>query len=168
MTSTIDIEVSSADVSSPAGSGERTVLRIRHTLAATIAATLTGVLLLPTIALGRTIRLSERANIHRVSHEGGVDRFAGTATGTLPGNVAATLRIGLTAVTGTVTFYPRGGTLTVAVRGKPQSLSRVSGTMTVTRGTGKFAGARGSATFSGTLNRRTWRGTVSATGRLTY
>ena len=124
------------------------MLSKRGALVAVSGVAVTLGLLLPTSTLARAVTLKEQAQIHRVSHQGGVDRFAGTATGTFPGNVAAALRIRLTVVTGTVTFYPRGGTLTVAVRGTPKSLSRVSGTMTVTGGTGKFADASGSAVKS--------------------
>jgi hypothetical protein len=125
-------------------------------------------MLSPAIATARTVQLSERAQLHRLSHDGSVHRFGGTATGTVPGNVAATLRIRLTSIGGTVVFYARGGSISVAVNGAPKSLSRVGGTMTVTGGTGRYAGARGTATFSGTLDRRTWRATVKADGRLTY
>ncbi len=109
---------------------------IRHTLAATIAATFAVVLLPPTIADARTIKLSEHASIHRVSHGGGGRPLCGHRDRNAARQCRRDVANPPTTVTGTVTFYPRGGSLTVVVRGKPESLSRVSGTMTVTRGTG--------------------------------
>ncbi|MDO8189030.1 autotransporter [Conexibacter sp. JD483] len=136
--------------------------KTRTALAAAIVAV---VLLTPATAPARTIALNENARLHRISTAGGLYRFGGSATGTLPGNVTAALRFGLTSIRGSVTFYPRGGSISVRVSGSPVTLK---GRMTVSGGTGKFAGARGSASWSGTLNRRTWIATVSAKGRLHY
>lgn len=96
----------------------------------------------------------------------------GTATGTLPGRVKARFRTSLTKVTGTVTFFPRGGgSITMTAVGYPQSAGRIAqltGNMAVRRGTGRFRGALGSGTFTGTANRKTWAVTVHARANLTY
>lgn len=123
-------------------------------------------------AARRTLNLSGTAYLHLVRKSGNVLYERGTATGTLPGTVTARLVTGVARVTGTVTFYPRGGgSLTLSAVGYPQSASvvtRFSGSCAVRSGTGRFRRAVGSGSFSGTANRRTWAVTVHAHARLTY
>lgn len=143
--------------------------RLRRVATMTVAVVAT---LAAPAAEARTIAINADAKLHRTSKSNGVTYFSGTATGSLPGRVNAGLRIGIFAVPGTVTLYPRGGTITLAVDGDPKSLTYVTGTVKVTGGTGKFAGARGRGDFAGTLYRytkRPWRADVSIRrGTLTY
>jgi len=123
-------------------------------------------------AARRTLNLSGTARLHLVRKSGNVIYERGTATGTLPGTVTARFVTGIARVTGTVTFYPRGGgSLTLSAVGYPRSASVVtsfSGSCAVRSGTGRFRHALGSGSFSGTANRRTWAVTVHARARLTY
>lgn len=120
----------------------------------------------------RTLNLTGTAYLHLVRKSGNVLYERGTATGTLPGTVSARFVTSVTKVTGTVTFYPRGGgSLTLTAVGYPQSLktvTRFTGNVAVSSGTGRFRNAVGSGTISGTANRRTWAVTVNARARLTY
>lgn len=126
----------------------------------------------PAAAQARTLNISESASLHLVHKSGSTLFEQGSASGSLPGAVAAQLKVTLVVVTGTVTFYPRGGgSLTMRMTGYPKSAGTVAkfgGSMTVSSGTGRYAQARGSATFSGTVNRRSWAANVSARGRLSY
>jgi hypothetical protein len=116
--------------------------------------------------------VSGTASLHLVRKSGSTLYEQGTATGTLPGSVTARFETSITKVTGSVTFYPRGGgTLTINVVGYPTSvgsLARFSGSLAVRSGTGRFSNAVGSGTFSGTVNRRTWAATVTARAQLRY
>ncbi|MDO8185547.1 autotransporter [Conexibacter sp. JD483] len=123
------------------------------------------------VATARTVNIDEAVKLHLVRKSGNTLYEAGSATGTLPGNVSAVFQISVTSVSGTVTIYPRGGSLTISVAGTPRSAgmrARFGGTMRVVRGSGKFRGASGSGTFSGVVNRRTWDVKVDADARLTY
>lgn len=123
-------------------------------------------------AARRTLNLSGTAYLHLVRKSGNVLYERGVATGTLPGTVTARLVTSIARVTGTVTFYPRGGgSLTLSAVGYPQSASvvtRFSGSCAVRSGTGRFRRALGSGSFNGTANRRTWAVTVHARARVTY
>jgi hypothetical protein len=126
----------------------------------------------PIAQTSRTINLNQSVDLHLVRKSGSTLYEEGTATGTLPGKVTARFNVNVLAVTGTVTFYPRGGgSITCDVRGAARSISvnaKFGGTMIVRSGTGRFAGARGGATFEGRVNRRSWDATVNATGHLRY
>lgn len=123
-------------------------------------------------AARRSLNLSGTAYLHLVRKSGNVLYERGTATGTLPGSVTARFVTGVARVTGTVTFFPRGGgSLTLSAVGYPQSagiVTRFSGSCAVRGGTGRFRRALGSGSFSGTANRRSWAVTVHARARLSY
>ncbi len=118
------------------------------------------------------LTLSGTAYLHLVKRRGSVLYERGRATGTLPGTVTARFVAGITKVTGTVTFHPRGhGSLTLTAIGYPQSSGRITkftGNVAVRRGSGRFRRALGSGTFYGTANRRSWAVTVHASANLTY
>ncbi len=123
-------------------------------------------------AARRSLNLRGTAYLHLTRKSGNVLYERGTATGTLPGTVTARMVTGVTKVTGTVTFYPRGGgSLTLSAVGYPQSAATIvhfNGSCAVRSGTGRFRRALGSGSFSGTANRRTWAITVHASAHLTY
>jgi len=123
-------------------------------------------------AARRALDLRGTAHLHLTHKSGNVLYERGTATGTLPGTVTARLVTGVTKVSGTVTFYPRGGgSLTLSAVGYPQSAATIvhfTGRCAVRSGTGRFRAALGSGSFSGTANRRTWAITVNAHAHLTY
>jgi hypothetical protein len=126
----------------------------------------------PAAHAAKSLNVTENAALHLVRRSGSTLYESGTATGTLPGRVTAVFDVGITKVTGSVTFYPRnGGSLTINVLGHPTSAgvnARFAGSLAVRRGTGPFKNAVGSGTFEGTVNRRTWAATVTARARLTY
>lgn len=126
----------------------------------------------PAAHAARRLNLSGTAYLHLTHKSGNVLYERGTATGTLPGTVTARLVTGVTKVTGTVTFYPRGGgSLTLSAVGYPQSAATIvhfTGSCAVRSGTGRFRHAVGSGSFSGTANRRTWAVTVHANAHLNY
>lgn len=119
-----------------------------------------------------SLNLSGTAYLHLTRKSGNVLYERGSATGTLPGSVTARFVTSVTRVTGTVTFYPRGGgSLTLSAVGYPQSAATIvhfTGNCAVRSGTGRFRRALGSGSFSGTANRRTWAITVHAHAHLTY
>jgi len=123
-------------------------------------------------AARRSLNMSGTAHLHLTRKSGNVIYERGTATGTLPGTVTARFVTGVTRVTGTVTFFPRGGgSLTLSAVGYPQSAATIvhfTGRCAVRGGTGRFRAALGSGSFNGTANRRTWAITVSAHAHLTY
>lgn len=120
----------------------------------------------------RSINVVDTVRLKLVKKSGNVIYERGTATGSLPGRVSARFVTSLTRVSGTITFYPRGGgSITMTAVGYPKSASRItriSGNLAVRGGTGKYARALGSGTFSGTANRKNWSVTVNARARLTY
>lgn len=126
----------------------------------------------PSAHAARRLNLSGTAHLHLTRKSGNVIYERGTATGTLPGSVTARFVTGVTKVTGTVTFYPRGGgSLTLSAVGYPQSAATIvhfTGSCAVRSGTGRFRRAVGSGSFSGTANRRTWAVTVHANAHLRY
>lgn len=142
---------------------------------AVAAGVLVALLMLATwsaAAHARTITVNQTAQMRLIKRVGTTLYEQGTATGTLPGVVAATLTVNVTKVGGEITFYPRGGgSITFKAQGVPQAagvVSRATGTMTIVRGTGRFADARGRVRFNGILNRRSWAISVTASGRMTY
>jgi len=123
----------------------------------------------PTAHATRTVKISESVDLHLVKKKGGILKEKGTATGTLSGSVSATFNTSnLAQVTGTVTFFTRGGSVTITALGYPQSLSKFSGPISVKSGTGRFRHAHGSGSCSGNVNRKSWHITVKAHGTLTY
>jgi hypothetical protein len=123
-------------------------------------------------AARRTHHLTDTIYLHLVRKNGSTLYERGTATGTLPGSVSARFVTGVTRVTGSVTFYPRGGgSLTLNAVGYPHSTSTITtfnGNVAVRSGTGRYSRALGSGTLTGTANRRTWAITVRANATLTY
>lgn len=123
-------------------------------------------------AARHSLNMSGTAYLHLTRKSGNVIYERGNATGTLPGTVTARFVTGVTKVTGTVTFYPRGGgSLTLSAVGYPQSAATIvhfTGSCAVRSGSGRFRNAVGSGSFSGTANRRTWAITVHAHAHLTY
>lgn len=144
----------------------------RRAVAATVLVALLMLTTWSAAAHARTLTVNQTAQMRLIKRVGTVLYEQGTARGTLPGVVSATLTVNVAKVGGEVTFYPRGGgTITFKADGVPTSAgvrSRASGTMTIVRGTGRFADARGSVRFDATLNRRSWAISVSASGRMSY
>jgi hypothetical protein len=123
----------------------------------------------PIAHAARTTKISESVDLHLVKKTGGILKEKGTATGTLAGSVSATFNTSnLARVTGTVTFFARGGSVTITALGYPSSLSKFSGPISVKGGTGRFRHAHGSGSCSGNVNHKTWHVTVKAHGSLTY
>jgi hypothetical protein len=124
-------------------------------------------------AVARAAR-SERLSI--VAHLGYVDARGsyliehGSASGPLAGPVSARIRVAAD-ISGSFTFYPRGGTISGSGLGTLHESGRYSsfgGTVTVLGGTGRYAHARGGGRLYGVYNRDTLSVTIQTTGSLSY
>ncbi len=94
----------------------------------------------------------------------------GTAHGTLPGSMRASLSVEGT-FSGSFTLYLRSGTITGRGTARPHGsgiYESFSGKLTVTGGTGRYSHAHGNAGLYGTFNRHTYALVVQTTGTLGY
>lgn len=94
----------------------------------------------------------------------------GTAHGTLPGSMTASLDVeGV--FSGTFTLHLHDGTITGSGTAKPHGsgiYESFGGKLTVTGGTGRYRHAHGQAGLYGTFNRHSYALVVQTTGKLTY
>ncbi len=94
----------------------------------------------------------------------------GSASGPLGGRVKARLRV-TADISGSFTFYPRGGSISGAGAGtlhESGEYASFGGTVTVLGGTGRYLHARGKGGLYGVYNRRTLGVTIQTTGTLSY
>jgi hypothetical protein len=133
-----------------------------------IGAALLGTVL-PSTSAAREVRAVDTAKLSYVSAAGALVE-EGTASGTLPGNMRASVEVGPT-VSGTFTFYIHGGT----IRGRGSAIphgsgiyASFSGSLTVTGGTGVYTHAHGHANLYGTFDRATYALLIQTTGTLYY
>ncbi len=119
----------------------------------------------------RTLNMTDEAHLRLTRSAGELIEGEGLATGALPGRVHIRFVVG-TYITGTFTFYPRGGgSITGHGSARLHSTSTYAsfgGTMSVSYGTGRYAHAHGSGGLYGTVNRRDDALVVQTTGRLSY
>ncbi len=124
----------------------------------------------PSARAARTISVTDNSKEHLISTSGELLNEEGIAVGGINGKVRSRLKIGAT-VSGTTTFYPKGGSITIRGFGTLHSSGVVAsfgGSMHVISATGKYSHAHGSGGFFGVVNRRNWKITVQTTGNLTY
>jgi hypothetical protein len=137
----------------------------------------TGVALLATIAgavpdalASRTLKATDTAHLRYVSAAGSLLSEEGSASGTLPGKMRASVNVGAS-ITGNFTIYTKGGTIKGRGTATPHgsgSVESFAGSVTVIGGTGRFAHARGKTGLYGTFNRSTYALTIQTTGTLSY
>jgi hypothetical protein len=118
----------------------------------------------------RTLKATDTAHLRYVSAAGSLLSEEGSASGTLPGKMRASVNVGA-AISGNFTIYTKGG----AIKGHGSATPHGSGTfesfagsIVLTGGTGRFAHARGKTGLYGTFNRSTYSLTIQTTGTLTY
>jgi hypothetical protein len=124
----------------------------------------------PSARAARTVQATDTAHLHYVRSSGSLLIEEGSATGTLPGKMRASMRIGLTA-SGSFTIYGRGGT----IRGRGSARMHGSGTyesfagtLVADGGSGRYAHARGRAGLYGIFDRKNYALTVQTTGKLSF
>lgn len=119
----------------------------------------------------RTLSVSDEAHLHLTGTFGEELEEEGPTTGALPGKAHARFVVG-SSVTGSFTFYPRGGG-SITGHGSARlhstgTIASFSGSLSVSHGTGRYTHAHGSSGFEGTVNRHADALTVKTTGRLSY
>ncbi|MGH2904288.1 MAG: hypothetical protein ACRDK7_12015 [Solirubrobacteraceae bacterium] len=155
------------------------VRRLRWTIAG--AATI-GVLCIPSAAGARgvtgspraraahALKAADTAHLRYVRSAGSLLLDEGTASGTLPGRMRASVNVGAT-IRGTFTMYIHGGKVTGHGSATPHGSGRYesfAGTLVVTGGSGRYKHARGSARLYGTFDRDNYALVVQTAGTLHY
>lgn len=115
-------------------------------------------------------RLAVDARLHYVNARGSYLIEEGRASGPLAGVVKATIRI-TADISGSFTFYPRGGSIIGRGSGKLHEsggYASFGGTVTVLGGTGRYSHAHGGGGLYGVYNRRTLGVEIQTTGTLSY
>jgi hypothetical protein len=139
--------------------------------AATGFAVLAGVMVFATGSVeARTLKATDTAKLHKVSASGSLLFEEGTATGTLPGKMRASVDVGAT-ISGSFTFYLHGGTIKGHGEATPHgegTYESFAGTVTVTRGTGRYAHAHGQTKLYGTFDRNNYALVIQTAGTLSY
>jgi hypothetical protein len=121
-------------------------------------------------AAARSERLVITAHLRYVDAKGSYLIEEGSASGPLAGPVKARLRV-TADISGSFTFYPRGGTISGSGVGTLHESGRYTsfgGTVKVLGGTGRYAHARGGGRLYGVYDRDTLDVTIQTTGSLSY
>jgi hypothetical protein len=124
----------------------------------------------PAARAARTLKASDTAHLRYVSAAGSLLSEEGSATGTLPGKMRASVNIGAS-ISGNFTISTKGGTINGHGSATPHgsgTFESFAGSIVVTGGTGRFAHARGKTGLYGTFNRSTYALTIQTTGTLSY
>ncbi len=117
-----------------------------------------------------SVRLRISAHLHYVDARGSYLIEEGQASGPLGGVVKAWLRVAAN-ISGSFTFYPRGGSISgrgVGTLHESGTYASFGGSVTVLNGTGLYAHAHGSGGLYGVYNRETLGVTIQTTGNITY
>jgi hypothetical protein len=120
--------------------------------------------------MARTLKATDMAHLRYVSASGSLLLEEGTATGTLPGKMRASVNVGAT-ISGNFTFYLRGGTIKGHGEATPHGsgvYESFKGSVTVKGGTGRYAHAHGHTGLYGTFNRENYALVIQTTGTLSY
>jgi hypothetical protein len=118
----------------------------------------------------RSERLVVDARLHYVNARGAYLIEEGRASGSLAGVVKATIKI-TADISGSFTFYPRGGSISGRGSGKLHesgAYASFGGTVTVLGGTGRYSHAHGGGRLYGVYNRKTLGVEIQTTGTLAY
>jgi hypothetical protein len=121
-------------------------------------------------AQARSVRLAVVAHLHYVSSRGSYLFEEGVASGALAGLVRARLRV-TAGISGSFTFYPRGGSLSGSGSGTLHESGRYAsfgGSLQIIGGTGRYAHARGAGGLYGVYDRQNLGVTIQTTGSLSY
>jgi hypothetical protein len=124
----------------------------------------------PEAHTARTLKATDTAKLHKVSASGSLLFEEGTATGTLPGKMRASVNVSAT-ISGTFTFYLHGGTIKGHGEATPHgegTYESFAGTVTVKGGTGRYAHAHGETKLYGTFDRNNYALVIQTAGKLSY
>ena len=124
----------------------------------------------PEAHAARTLKATDTAKLHKVSASGSLLLEEGTATGTLPGKMRASVNVGAT-ISGSFTFYLHGGTIKGHGEATPHgegTYESFAGIVTVKGGTGRYAHAHGETKLYGTFDRNNYALVIQTAGKLTY
>lgn len=122
--------------------------------------------------VAKTISVSDMGRLHLANPNSASETLIeeGTATGTLPGSVRASLTIGASRVRVAFTLYLRGGTITghgtASFNPGKGEYASFGGSIYVNHGGGRYAHAKGSGRVYGSINRNTDNATVQVIGQL--
>ncbi len=142
----------------------------RWAAAATALAWLAATVLAPAPAGARALHASDSARLHYVSARGSLLFDEGRVTGTLPGSMRVSLRVGST-LSGSFTIYVRGGYISgrgSAIAHGEGTYESFAGTLTATGGSGRYRHARGRARLYGVFDRSDYSLVVQTSGTLYY
>jgi hypothetical protein len=118
----------------------------------------------------RTLKATDTAHLRYVSAAGSLLSEEGSASGTLPGKMRASVNVGAS-ISGNFTIYTKGGTIKGHGSATPHgsgSVESFAGSIVLTGGTGRFAHVRGKTGLYGTFNRSTYALTIQTTGTFSY
>lgn len=121
-------------------------------------------------AMARTLKATDKAELHKVSVSGSDLIEEGKASGTLPGKMRASVNVGAT-ISGSFTFYLHGGTIKGHGEATPHgegTYESFAGTVTVKGGTGRYAHAHGETKLYGTFDRENYALVIQTAGKLSY
>ncbi len=121
-------------------------------------------------AMARTLKATDKAELHKVSVSGSDLIEEGKASGTLPGKMRASVNVGAT-ISGSFTFYLHGGTIKGHGEATPHgegTYESFAGTVTVKGGTGRYAHAHGDTKLYGTFDRENYALVIQTAGKLSY
>jgi formylmethanofuran dehydrogenase subunit C len=124
----------------------------------------------PDALAAHTLKATDTAHLRYVSAAGSLLSEEGSASGTLPGKMRASVNVGAT-ISGNFTISTQGGTIKGHGSATPHgsgTFESFAGSIIVTGGTGRFANAHGHTGLYGTFNRSTYALTVQTTGTLSY
>jgi hypothetical protein len=130
----------------------------------------------PVAHASRTLKATDKAELHKVSVSGSDLLEEGKATGTLPGKMRASVDVSANisgsftiTVPGVGTIKGQGtATLTPPSGERPTPYESFHGTVTVKGGSGRYAHARGHTGLYGTFNRDNYALVIQTTGTLSY
>jgi hypothetical protein len=124
----------------------------------------------PRARAAHSVSGNDNATLHFVRARGSTLYEEGTATGSIPGHVKATLRVEAT-FSGTFTITTRNGSFTGRGTAKPHGAGAVesfSGTFVVTGGTGRYAHAHGHGMLYGTFKHKNYEVILQPRGTIQY
>ena len=146
-------------------------------LAAALGAASIGSTALASAAVGplrahaaHALKATDTAHLHYVRSSGSMLLDEGSATGTIPGRMRASVEVGAT-ISGTFVLYLHGGTISGHGSAIPHGsgvYESFKGTLVVTGGSGRYRHAHGRANLYGTFNRSSYALLVQTAGTLRY
>ena len=120
--------------------------------------------------MAHALETTDTAHLRYVRSSGSLLLDEGTASGTLPGRMRASVNVGAT-ISGTFTVYIHSGTITGHGSAIPHGsgvYESFAGSLVVTGGSGRYERASGRARLYGTFDRDNYALVVQTAGTLHY